>query len=63
MQVRKFYERKSVIISLPINLNVCFVCSKEPSFDSSFGTHNICFGREMKRIVFQYALLLGGLTL
>ena len=26
-QVRKFYERKTVIISLPINLNMCFGCS------------------------------------
>ena len=25
------------------------------------GTHNICFGREIKKIIFQYALLSGGL--
>ena len=31
IQIRKFYERKIVIIFLPINLNMCFGCSKEPS--------------------------------
>ena len=35
--LRKFYEHKIVIIFLPINLNMCFGCSKEPShWDSSF---------------------------
>ena len=28
---RKFYLRKILIIFLPINLNMCFGCSKEPS--------------------------------
>ena len=28
---KKNYERKIVIIFLPINLNMCFGCSKEPS--------------------------------
>ena len=33
----KFYERKIVIIFLPINLNTCFGCSKEPSnWEGSF---------------------------
>ena len=31
VQIRKFYEHKIVIIFLPINLNMCFGCSKEPS--------------------------------
>ena len=31
VQIRKFYERKIVIIFLPIKLNMCFGCSKEPS--------------------------------
>ena len=32
-----FYERKIVTIFLPINLNMCFGCSKEPShWDVSF---------------------------
>ena len=30
-EVRKFYLRKFLIIFLPINLNMCFGCSKEPS--------------------------------
>ena len=34
---KEIYERKIVIIFLPINLNMCFWCSKEPShLDSSF---------------------------
>ena len=33
----KVYYLKIVIIFLPINLNMCFVCSKEPSHeDGSF---------------------------
>ena len=31
IQIRKFYERKILIIFLPINLNMCCVYSKEPS--------------------------------
>ena len=31
VQIRKLFERKIVIIFLPINLNLCFRCSKEPS--------------------------------
>ena len=31
VHIRKFYEHKIVIIFLPINLNMCFGCSKEPS--------------------------------
>ena len=37
IQMRKFYELKSLIIFLPINLNMCFACSKEPfHWDCSF---------------------------
>ena len=37
VQIRKFYLRKILIIFLPIYLNMCFVCSKEPShWDGSF---------------------------
>ena len=42
IQERKFYEHKIVVIVLPINLNMCFGCSKEPS--GCFESHNICFG-------------------
>ena len=31
VQIRNLYLRKSSIIFLPINLNICFGCSKEPS--------------------------------
>ena len=31
VQIRKLFELKIVIIFLPINLNICFGCSKEPS--------------------------------
>ena len=31
VQIRKFYLRKILIIFLPINLNMCFGCSKELS--------------------------------
>ena len=36
--VRTFYLRTFLIIFLPINQNMCFGCSKEPSHN------NICFG-------------------
>ena len=29
---RKFYLRNFLFIFLPINLNMCFGCSKEPSY-------------------------------
>ena len=30
--ISKLFERKIVIIFLPISLNTCFGCSKEPSY-------------------------------
>ena len=53
--MRKFNERKIVIIFLPINLNICF------NETVLLSTHNICCGREIKKIVLQYGLLSGGL--
>ena len=47
-----------MIIFLPINLNICFGCSKETLLLS---THNICVGWEMRKIFCQYALLSRGL--
>ena len=46
-----------MIIFSPINLNMCL--------DEMvlLSTHIICFGREIKKIVFQYALLSGGLMI
>ena len=47
IQIRKFYERKIVIIFLPIKF-------KHASHRDVFlSTHNICFGREIKKIIFQ----------
>ena len=37
IKLLKFYLRKILIIFLPINLNICFGCTKEPShWDGSF---------------------------
>ena len=37
--IRKQFERKIVIFFLPINLNICFGCSKEPSHSDTFFEH------------------------
>ena len=39
--VKQIFKCKIVIIFFPINLNICFGCSKETVLLS---THNICFG-------------------
>ena len=45
IQIGTFYEHKNVIIFLPINLNMCFGCSKEPSqWKVLLSIHNIYFG-------------------
>ena len=42
-----------MIIFLPISLNICFECPKEPSHRDTFlSTHKICFGYEIRKIVF-----------
>ena len=59
---RKFYARKIVIIFLPINLNMCLGAQKNHLIESVLlSTHNICFGLDIKKIVFQYTLLSEGL--
>ena len=41
---------------------MCFGHSKECLIETVLlSTHNICFGREIREIIFQYALLSGGL--
>ena len=53
---------KIVIIFIPINLNICFGCSKEPSYwDGSFEYPQHMFWLRNKEKSFQYALLSGGL--
>ena len=60
-----FYERKIVIIFLPINFKTCVVDAQKNRLIETvlLSTHNICFGREIKKIVFQYTLLSGGLII
>ena len=54
--VKQVFKRKIAIVFLIIGLNMCFGCSKEPSHqDGSLSTHNICFGREIRKIIFTYA--------
>ena len=64
--VKQIFLSKMMIIYLFISLNMCFGCSKEPShWDSKnrliekvlLSTHNICFGWEIKKIIFSYTLL------
>ena len=55
------FERKVVNIFLSISFNIGFVCSKEPSHRDGFlSTHNICFGREIRKLIFIFALLSRG---
>ena len=52
-----------MVIFLPISLNICFGCSKEPSHrDSSFEYPQHMFWSRNKKIIFWYALLSGGLV-
>ena len=51
-----------MIIFLSISLNMCFGCLKEPSHRVLLSTHNICFGLEIRKIIFSYTLLSGGLV-
>ena len=48
---KEIFERTIVSTFLALNLNMCFGCSKEPSH------------QEIKKIVFQYTLLPGGLEI
>ena len=50
----KNFQCKIANIFLPINFNICFGCSKEMVLLS---THNICFGWEIRKLNFCYALL------
>ena len=50
--------------SLSINLNIWLVAQKNRLIETVLlSTNNIRFGREIRRIIFQYALLSGGLGL
>ena len=76
LQIRKFYFIKILIIFLPINKNVFLGAQKNRLIETVLlsthnknrlietvllSTHNICFGWEIKKIIFQYSLLSEGL--
>ena len=51
-------QRKIVIIFLPINLNMCFGWSKEPShWDGSFEHPQHMFWLKIRKLFFNYAVL------
>ena len=53
---------KIAFIFLSISLNMCFGAQKNRLNETVLlSTHNICFGREIRKIIFSYALLSGGL--
>ena len=50
-----------VIIFIPINLNMCLGAQKNRLIEAvNLSTRKICFGCELKKIVFQYTLLSHG---
>ena len=61
VQIRKFYEPKIVIFFLPINLNMCFGCSKVPSHrDGSLEYPQHMFWLRNKKNNFQLCTLIWG---
>ena len=45
VKITKLFERKIVIIFLPIDFNMFCGCSKEPRIETVLlSIHNICFG-------------------
>ena len=52
------FQCKIVNIFLPISFNICFGCSKGRLTETVLlSTHNICFGLEIRKLIFWYALL------
>ena len=55
VQITKLFARKIVNIFLPISLNKCFGCSKEPShWDGSFEYPQHMFSLRNKQDIIQY---------
>ena len=49
----KCFSTNMLLFFLPINLNMCFGCSKEPFH----WMNNIHFGSEVRKVIFHYILL------
>ena len=59
MQIKNLFERTIGLIFLPINLNMCFGCSKEPSHrDGSFEYPQHMFWLRNKKNNFQLCTLI-----
>ena len=54
---KRFFEHKIVNIFLPFTFYVCFGCSKAILIETVLlSTHNICFGLEIRKLIFWYTL-------
>ena len=61
--MNKNFQRKIVYIFLPIKLNMCYGAKTNRLIETVLlSTHNICFGCVLRKIIFCYALLSGGLN-
>ena len=62
VQIRIVCAPKFAFIFLPIILNMCLGAQKNRLIETVLlSTHNICFRLEIRKIIFQYTLLSGGL--
>ena len=48
-----------MVIFLPIRFNMCIVCSKQSAKTVALSACNICFGCEIRKIIFKYTLQSG----
>ena len=63
-RIRIVCAPKIAFISFPINSNMCLGAQKNHLIETFLlSTHNICFGWEIRKIIFQYTLLSGGLEI
>ena len=60
VQIRIVCAPKIAFIYISINLNMCFGAQKNRLIETVLlSTHNICLGYEIRKIIYQYALLSG----
>ena len=59
----KMFVHKIVNIYLPMGLNIYVLGAQKNRLIETvlLSTNNICFGQEIRKIIFKYALLSGGL--